>query len=332
MKQLQAALLGGIILLASQAVWSAPVTGLYQVREPLVQGSGDDRAEAFSRAFGTLMQRLTGTADSARVGALATHSASPQNLALGYTYQEDELQVSFDPASVMQALREAEVPVWGVDRPVLLLWWVQDGLQGRQLLGDGQNRSLNLQQAALHRGLPVRFPLADLSEQVRADHGWNSTNEVQLQELLQRYAGDALLVVETQEAADGMTGSWQLLGSSLQLKGSLAGDNPVDAADGLFQQLAKELAREYAVVPGQGERLQVRLQGLDLDGLLAAEKALQVFDGQLVSLQGDQAVWQVTALPEQLRSQLALYQFREQPQGIAFDAQPDAPAELLFVR
>ena len=180
--------------------------------------------------------------------------------------------------------------------------------------------------------MPVRFPLADLSEQVRADHGWNSTNEVQLQELLQRYAGDALLVVETQEAADGITGSWQLLGSSLQLKGSLAGDNPVDAADGLFQQLAKELAREYAVVPGQGERLQVRLQGLDLDGLLAAEKALQVFDGQLVSLQGDQAVWQVTALPEQLRSQLALYQFREQPQGIAFDAQPDAPAELLFVR
>lgn len=332
MKQLQAALLGGLLLLASQVGWSAPVTGLYQVREPLAEGADDDRAEAFSRAFATLMQRLTGTADSANKGGLAAHKASPQSLSLGYTYQDDELQVSFDPASVMQALREARVAVWGVDRPVLLLWWVQEALQGRQLLGDGQNRSLNLQQAALHRGLPARFPLADLSEQIRADQGWSSADEEQLQELLQRYDADALLVIDAGEAADGVAGNWQLLGSNIELNGRLSGNTPLDAADAMFQQLARELAREYAVVPGQGERLQVRLRGLDLDAMLAAEKALQVFDGQLVALQGDEAVWQVTALPEQLRSQLALYQFREQMQEPALDDQLDTPTELLFAR
>lgn len=334
MKQLLAAFLGGTLLLAVHAAPAAPVAGLYQVREPLVQEADGGREETFSRAFATLLQRLTGSADSAQKAALAAYVAKPQSLALGYTYQEDELQVSFDPTSVMRVLREAEMPVWGSERPVILLWWVQEGLHGRQLLGDGQNRSLNLQQAALHRGLPTRFPLADLSEQVRADQGWLATDEGQLAELLQRYGGDALLVAETRETADGLTGSWELLGSALKLKGSLTGDNAIMAADQMFQQLAQEMAREYAVVPGLGESLQVRLQRLDLDGMLAAEKALQVFDGKLVFLQGDQAVWQIVALPEQVRSQLALYGFRELTSSGAAIADEPATAlpKLLFAR
>ena len=64
--------------------------------------------------------------------------------------------------------------------------------------------------------------------------------------------------------------------------------------------------------------------------MLAAEKALQVFGAELVYLQGETGVWDVTALPEQLRSQLGLYQFREQPQ---FDDEPEqAGVELVFVR
>ena len=27
--------------------------------------------------------------------------------------------------------------MWGSDRPVVLLWWVQEGLHGRNLLGEG---------------------------------------------------------------------------------------------------------------------------------------------------------------------------------------------------
>lgn len=329
MKQLRATILGGMVLLAAQVVWAAPVTGLYQVREPLADVTEEARSEAFSRAFVTLMQRLTGTADSVKNRAVAAQLASPKSLALGYTYQDDELQVSFDPASVMQVLREAQVPVWGSDRPVLLLWWVQESFQGRQLLGDGQNRSLNLQQAGLHRGLPVRFPLADLSEQVQADQGWSSADE-QLPELLQRYGADALLVVESKDDTDGITGSWQLLGNEKNLTGSLTGSNPLTAADGMFQTLAQELARDYAIVPGQGDAVRVRLQGLNLDGMLDAERALQVFDGRLLLLDGDEAIWQVTAVPEQLRSQLALYQFRELPAGD--DGEFAAATELVFVR
>lgn len=337
MKQLRATLLGGLIILASQVTWAAPVTGLYQVREPLQEQTQEARSEAFAQAFVTLMQRLTGSAQSAQHAALASHLATPENLALGYTYHEEELQVNFDPASVMQALREAGVPVWGNDRPVLLLWWVQDGLQGRNLLGDGQNRSMNLQQTALHRGLPIRFPLADLAEQVQADQGWSGARAEQISELLQRYGGDALLVVDAEEAAEQIAGRWQLIGGSQDHKGNLAGSNLLEAADGMFQTLAGQLAEEYAVVPGKGDRLQVRLQGLDMDGMLAAEKALQVFDCRLVAVQGSEALWEVTAMPEQLRSQLALYDFREREsfrdEGYE-DAEEDSAqmTELVFTR
>lgn len=311
MNKLRATVLGAMVWMIAQTLWAAPVSGLYQVREPLA-GSGEAaREEAFGKAFETLVQRLTGNQTAARSGVLASWLSHPQDLALGYNYQDDELQVNFDPAAVMQVLREAQAPVWGTDRPVLLLWWVDRTLHGRQLLGDGQNRAMNLQQAALHRGLPVRFPLADLAEQMQADESDQLVAEERWQELLQRYAGDALVLVEVSDDADNMTGSWQLLGGNQPLSGTVSGDGLLETADQLFTALARELAAQYAVVPGQGDSLQVRVQGLDFDAMLAAEQALEVFQAKLLALQTDQAVWQVVALPEQLRSQLGMYQFRE---------------------
>lgn len=328
MRVFRTTVLSGLLLVLAQGVMAAPVAGLYQVREPLSADTEDGRNLAFSRAFATLVQRMTGRADDARAAGLAAAAQAPQNLALGYTFQEDELQVSFDAASVLQALREAGLPVWGSDRPVVLLWWVQEGLHGRNLLGEGNNRSLNLQQAALNRGLPARFPLADLNELMQADKGWDGAGQVQT--ILQNYGADILLVVESSERDGAIGGRWQLLGLENTQSGSLAGDSLVTAADTLFLQLAAALAQEYAVLPGQGNRQRVRLQGLDIDGMLAAEKALQVFGAQLVYLQGETGVWDVTALPEQLRSQLGLYKFRELPQFD--DGAEQAGAERVFVR
>lgn len=328
MRTFRTTVLGGLLLLLAQGALAAPVAGLYQVREPLAADTEECRNEAFGRAFATLVQRMTGRAGDAQAAGLAAVAQAPQNLALGYAFQEDELQVSFDAASVLQALREAGLPVWGSDRPVMLMWWVQEGLHGKNLLGEGNNRSLNLQQAALNRGLPARFPLADLNELMQADKGWDDAAQVQT--MLQGYAADVLLVVESHEQEGAISGSWQLLGTEKTQTGTLAGDSLVEAADGMFLQLAAALAEDYAVLPGQGSKLRVRLQGLDIDGMLAAEKALQVFGAELVYLQGETGVWDVTALPEQLRSQLGLYQFREQPQ---FDDEPEqAGVELVFVR
>jgi hypothetical protein len=333
-KQLRATLLGGIVFLVAQLAWAAEVTGLYQVREPLAGSTEEAREQAFGQAFTTLLQRLTGSAGSAQNPALAAARSRPQDLALGFTYLDNELRVSFDPGSVMQVLRDAQVPLWGQERPVLLLWWAEDGLHGRQLLGDGHPHTLELRQAAQHRGLPVRFPLGDLNEQVQADSGWSGTGQSGLEELLQRYGADALLAVEARNDAGMISGSWQLLGTSLNQEGRLQGQEVPVVADSMFQSLAQAMAREYAIVPGQGDLLQVRLQNLELDSMVAAEKALQVFDGRLVKLQDDQAVWQVTALPDQLRSQLALYKFREVP--ASWQAEPadagNRPQELIFVR
>ncbi|MQK16791.1 DUF2066 domain-containing protein, partial [Escherichia coli] len=65
-------------------------------------------------------------------------------------------------------LRQAGLPLWGANRPSILAWWLNSGVEGANLVGDGQEASTPLRLAAQHRGLPLRLPLADLQEQLVA--------------------------------------------------------------------------------------------------------------------------------------------------------------------
>lgn len=322
--------LAGMLLLITQLAVSAPITGLYQVREPIADNTPEARAAALNQAFVTLIQRLTGDAALAEHPALKSYRADPEAIILGYGQNEEELQVGFDPSSTLNMLREAGLPLWGSERPMVLAWWVLEGGQGRQLLGDGQVQALSVEQAAHHRGMLLRFPLADLNEQVQADRGWSAHNIVQAQDALERYGADALLDVRAQRTdAGGWTAQWQLFEHEEWRQGDLSADSQQALADQLFVTLAKALAAQYAVVPGQGEAIQVRIQGINMDRLLVVEKALQVFDAQLISLTAEDGIWQVTALPEQLRTQLALYQLVEetaQPVFTDHDALTALPA------
>jgi hypothetical protein len=65
-------------------------------------------------------------------------------------------------------LHQAGLSLWGANRPAILAWWLNDASDGSSLVGDGQSSAALLHQAAQHRGLPLRLPIADLSEQLLA--------------------------------------------------------------------------------------------------------------------------------------------------------------------
>lgn len=292
------------------AVQQAQATSLYQVLEPVTATNTEARNQAQQKAFATMVWRLSGQAASDNE-LLKPYLDNPQDLVSRYTQGDGTLLISFDAASMLNLLHEAGMPVWGSQRPVILLWWQQQDLHGFQLLNDSQQDAATIKQAADYAGLPVRFPLADLQEQMLAENLNIEASNEQVALLLQRYGADVFLQVKQHEDNERINVSWRLLEKGKLQRGSEQAAAVTEAATNLFTQLASGFVKRYAVLPGEGQPLYIQVDGVDIPRLQQLQRALRPFSPVLVKLQASSAVWQVRALPEQLEAVLELLQLKK---------------------
>ena len=319
----------GCLSLFSLASHAEILTGLYQVREPVASQSPDERTQATQKALATLVLRLTGDAKAIQSPALEAIRKDPQQIISQYGYDAgppESLQVDFDPVSTDRALRQAGLSLWGTNRPALLGWWLNDSVEGASLVGDGQSAAEPLRRAAQHRGLPLRLPLADLSEQlVGTAENLEGSNPAPLKETSERYGADALLAVHAHEDGGQWQAKWRLWVGDQQEQGSASAADQAALADAVLLQVSERLAPRYAVKPGVSTEQLLQVQGMTLERYAQLGRLLEPFGGQLISADGDRIVYQVNGSTEQLRSQLGLAQLHEVPadqvQSVATDGQ-----------
>lgn len=312
--RLTARLLLACLPLFSLSSLAAPVSDLYQVREPVASQQPDERAAALGRALDTLVLRLTGKADAAQNPALAALHKDPQQIVSQYGYEGDKLLVDFDPISTERSLRQAGLSLWGGNRPAILTWWLNDASEGSSLVGDGLGSAEVLRQAAQHRGLPLRLPLADLSEQLVATPEALAANDpAALRTASERYAADALLTVLAREDNGQWQAQWRLWLGDEREQGQVQGADQAALADAILLAVSQRLAPRFIVAPGAADSLMLEVQGVDLNRYAELQRILEPFAAQLRKVQGDTLTFQVTANVEQLRAQLALAQLQEVP-------------------
>lgn len=293
---------------------AAPVNDLYQVRETVSGQQPQERAAALSRAMDTLVLRLTGKADAPQSPALAALRKDPQKIVSQYGYEGDQLLVDFDPLSTDRSLRQAGLALWGANRPSILLWWLSDASDGSRLIGDGQAAAASLNQAAQHRGLPLRLPLADLSEQLLAvPENLTANQPVALREASERYAADALLAVVAREANGQWQAEWRLWLGDEREQGTVQGADEAALADAILLAVNQRLAPRFIVAAGAASGLSVEVQGVDLARYAELQRILEPFAAQLRKVQGDTLTFAVNANAEQLRAQLSLARLQEVP-------------------
>src|SRR5690606_4641788 len=209
-----------------------PVSGLYQVREPVASQQPEERNAALNRALETLVLRLTGDANAVQSPALEGVRQDPQQLVSQYVYEGETLVVDFDPLTTENKLRQAGLPLWGANRPAILAWWLNSGAEGASLVGDGQEAAAPLQRAAQHRGLPLRLPLADLQEQlVATPENLAAGQPDALREPSERYGADALLAVQAREEGGQWQAQWRLWMGDAREQGSARGTDQKALAD-----------------------------------------------------------------------------------------------------
>ena len=225
-------------------------------------------------------------------------------------------------------MRKAGLALWGSNRPSILGWWLNDTVEGSNLVGDGQASAQPLRRAAQHRGLPLRLPLADLQEQLVANAKQIEGNDpAPLREASERYGADALLAVHAQEADGKWQGKWQLWLGDQREQGTAEGADQAALADAVMMAVSSRLAPRYVTQPGASSQLQVQVQGMNLQRYAELARVLEPYGPRLQAAEGTTLTYGVTGNREQLRAQLGLAKLQEVPveQAPAVPAMP-APA------
>lgn len=220
-----------LLLVISVKLQATDIQHMYEASLPVVSQDVDIRKAAFEQALIEVSVRISGTSlaptqlnlsDAGRLisqyryRALSDHEITTYFQKTPALVQPKyKLWVQFDEDKLKQLLRENDLPLWGYQRPNVLVWLaVKDG-RNRYLLKQADQSQIKsaVEQGAKRRGLPIVWPEYDAADQrlVEFTDVWGQFWEP-VKQASQRYAVNAVLLGRM----NWSKGSWQVDWSLMQ--------------------------------------------------------------------------------------------------------------------
>lgn len=213
---------------------------------------GDEaRRDAVQRGLGTVITRLTGRDDVAGLPGVAEALAQPQRWLLRYSYQSGEpprLRAVFDDHALTRYLSGQGTPVWGGQRPPVLVWLVTGGSGRGAMLAADDPLAERLRAAAERRGVTLVLPEWDARDRdtVTVADVRGRFDGPLLQASRRYHTGWVATAVLYGGAAT--TVNWRLLDDGAQVAGERTTAVDSEAAlDGFVAAVAERIAERYAV-------------------------------------------------------------------------------------
>ena len=228
-----ALLLVAILALATN-VFAIELPTLYTVQVPFDPEEKDPRASAYKRGLWEIVVRVTGSELPVETPILEELFPNPARYVLQFRQNSDDetFLITFDGANIENVLRSAGKSVWGIDRPLTLVWLAVETMMPsygpyfgqrcqplfKRYWGQGEreitavddpqrvddalrsidrNRLLceRIQNTASRRGIPITFSLMDAEDlkNVSFTDIWGGFDE-QLLQASRRYQVNSILV------------------------------------------------------------------------------------------------------------------------------------------
>lgn len=251
------------------------VAGLYQAELPVESTAPAERAKLTRAGMQEVVVRVSGGYQALDSGSIQEALRKPDRYLQQFSYLQvtsvngqgtaQRLRLQFDPTLIDNLLRRARMPIWGKNRPNLLLWVTVDDRQGRQILGGGDDSPLKqgVIEQARRRGLPVLFPLMDLDDEqaLSVVEAWGLFREP-LERASARYQTEAVLAGRLYRNAEQQwTGRWQFIFNDQSFGFSAEAPDlesyPIAAIDFAADQLASYYAVNTAALSDEVVRFQV---------------------------------------------------------------------------
>lgn len=155
----------------SANVGAVEVQHLDRAQIEVTSRSVSERNRALKEALEQVIVKNSGSSDALSNPVVAVQLANPDTFLTQYGYLEDNGKLlwrgQFDLRRIINLLRQAHLPVWSQQRPLVLFWLsVADQYGERKILNDAADSNLwhAFTDDAQAKGLPIIFPLMDLDD------------------------------------------------------------------------------------------------------------------------------------------------------------------------
>ena len=271
-----------LLLVVAQKLDAVTLENLYQAEVLSESQSDAQRRIDTSEGLSQVLTRVSGRSDILQNPVIVAALKTPEQYYSEFSYARVEavndaaaalpqpgldplpaetprqvMRIRFAPSLIAKILREADLPVWGSNRPSVLSWMAIDDESGRQVLGEA-NPSLfakTLNQAARARGVPLLLPLWDLEDSrgVSSSEIWGRFLG-RIEAASKRYSPDKILVFRAEsEFSNQWRGDWSLGEGGQWRSGTVYGESQAQLATALVGVLASVLSEQYAVTSTRSE-------------------------------------------------------------------------------
>ena len=254
-------------------------------------------------AFDQILLKLTG--NSAALSQFASITETDLASAVkSYSISKNTLSIRFASDRIHSWLMSAKLPIWGDERPLLLVWVViqQDG-QSRLVAADGEESvTQTLADLSQQYGVPLELPLLDLDEVNRVSvdsllqQDWATLNQV-----AQRYnaAGHLILKLAQHSQTKEWQASWSVRLGAHQWQWQHIGATLPEAVKPGVLSLNEHLSQVYAIAGNTStEAIQVVID--NIHDYRAYQKALAylkklnpVRQIQIIEVAADRVIYQL---------------------------------------
>lgn len=259
-----------ISLLFCLNVQAVVVSDLYEVKLAVTDQSSTELERAASDGLQQVFIKVTGSTQTLDNELLQQASSQAMSFVKSYRYShtDDQLivRLQFAQNPVDTKLKQAELPIWGRSRPLLLIWQAAEINRQRQIINHEQPQLYqSIEQAMNQRGIPILWPSLDLEDQIALpnNHLWGLFRN-HIEQASARYLTDAFMAGKLSQGVDG---AWHYQGF-LQLQQKHL-DLQVSDEDQsvLIHQVAGEIASFLAEHYAVADTLTASGQQIDITGI-----------------------------------------------------------------
>lgn len=327
-------------------VQAATVNDLYRTQVTLI--GSDQQADQAAREQGlaNVLVKISGNTDILNNAVIKTAITNSGRYVsqLGYSQIDGQraINLSFDKHQIKQLLIKSKASIWKDQRPNILVWMVDSDGQQRNILWDQSTNALvnDTKQAADSRGLPLTFPVGDMSETtaVTASDLWGGFIDP-IASVSTNYHADGLLLVKAQQQPDGNVSlNWQfypqqpskIATTEIQPISGATSGTLAQTSTNMINQITDYLANKYAVVLGgvAGGNINIEVDNIDsTENFFALEKMLNglttVHSANAMRIKGNSVIFQLNlqGSEQAFRQEISHdNQVRQTQSGVAFAA------------
>ncbi|MGR6873975.1 DUF2066 domain-containing protein [Pseudomonas sp. HK3] len=214
------------LIICASSVLAKPVSGLYDARVPVPDQLLISRQHGAKQGLIEVLQKVSGFAVPAENEVVMRALDIADQYLYQYSYaavQKSEwdasippgsswLKMRFEAQSIQRIIKQANLPLWGNNRPTVLLWLIKEE-RGRSVLIDGVEGSAYkaVENASQVRGVPVVLPVYDLEDSIRLPQEslWGLFSSSIL-EASKRYDAESILAARVYKNKKGnWVGQWR---------------------------------------------------------------------------------------------------------------------------